>query len=65
MTTLEDFLEDQCGIVSKSLLETFEPHREFVEMYLREYSKDPQEWDQFVTMLWAYLPEVEDHHFTP
>ena len=64
--TLEQFLELECGIVSDSLIETFEPHRKFVEDSLTRYWKNPvSNWDIFVDLLWAYLPEVTDEHFTP
>jgi hypothetical protein len=63
--TLEEFIECQCGMITPALLELFEPHREFVETYLEEYHKDPQDWSQFIKMLWTYLPEPKNKHFRP
>lgn len=70
MKTLEEFLEDQCGMVTPNLLEIFEPHRAFVEDALKNFwtYKDEswsiyKDWDKFSTTMWKYLPEPKKDHF--
>ena len=59
--TLEEFLEDQCGIVTPKLIELFEPHREFIEVALAQYDKSFQTWIDFTDNLWLYLPDPKNH----
>ena len=58
LKTLEEFLENQCGMVTPNLLELYEPHREFVEKFLNTYNNDPDlDLSDYITDLWQYLPE--------
>ncbi len=59
--TLEEFLEDQCGMVTPQLLELFEPHREFIEDILTQYDDNLQTWSDFTDSLWLYLPDPKNH----
>jgi len=59
--TLEEFLEDQCGMVTPELLELFEPHREFIEDKLTQYDENLQTWLDFIDSLWLYLPDPKNH----
>ena len=59
--TLEEFLEDQCGMVTPQLLELFEPHREFIEDILTQYDENLQTWSDFTDSLWLYLPDPKNH----
>ncbi len=59
--TLEEFLEDQCGIVTPKLIELFEPHREFIEDILTQYDENLQTWSDFTDSLWLYLPDPKNH----
>ena len=59
--TLEEFLEDQCGMVTPQLLELFEPHREFIEDILTQYDDNLQTWLDFTDSLWLYLPDPKNH----
>ena len=59
--TLEEFLEDQCGMVTQKLLELFEPHREFIEDKLTQYDENLQTWTDFTDSLWLYLPDPKNH----
>ena len=71
MKTLEDFLEHECGMVTPKLLETFEPHREFIEAALTSYElsatpyqNEDDRWDSFSDLIWKFLPEPKKDHFT-
>ncbi len=59
INTLEEFLEDQCGMVTPKLIELFEPHREFIEDKLTQYDEKLQSWDDFTGSLWLYLPDPD------
>ena len=66
INTLEQFLEHECAMVTPSMLEEFEPHREFVEGSLKRYFENPlSDWETFKDLLWKYLPELKKEHFTP
>ncbi len=54
IVTLEDFIEDQCGMLTPNLLELFEPHREFVETHLKNFNLTPT--TSQLENLWAFLP---------
>ena len=57
INTLEDFLEDQCGMVTPKLLERFASHREFVEKFLSQYNHDPDlRLEDYISNLWQFLP---------
>ncbi len=62
--TLEDFLEDQCGMVTPGLLKLLESHRAFVEHALRDFHKENKmPWNEFVVTLWKFLPEPTNDHY--
>jgi hypothetical protein len=64
--TLEEFVENQCGMITPKILEILEPHREFVENALSNFeSEESCDWSQFTELLWKYLPEIKDKHFRP
>ena len=62
-TTLEHFIEDQCGMVTPKLIQLFEPHRECVEEALKNFQHGENSWDEFVKTLWTFLPEPTEEHF--
>lgn len=56
MKTLEEFLIEQCGMITPGLLELFEPHREFIERYLKNgYDSD----------IWLFLPRPSKEDYRP
>lgn len=58
MKTLEHFIEDQCGMVTPKLLELLEPHREFIEKFLKTYNCDPDlSLEDHISNLWQFLPK--------
>ena len=62
--TLEDFLHDQCGMITPKLLALLEPHREFIEIQIKQINDEDDQWDNFCAMLWDfYLPEVPKDAF--
>lgn len=69
--TLEDFLEDQCGMVTPKLLELFEPHREFVELKIEQWYDEHDEdggepsWRAWSSSMWLYLPDPNNDCFEP
>lgn len=59
--TLEDFLQDQCGMATRWLVEYYEPHREFVENKLAGFSSSNEdEWEEFAEQVWLFLPDLPD-----
>lgn len=59
--TLEDFLIDQCGMVTPELLETYEPHREWIENHIKDYTENRfVTWESYSTALWILLPDLPD-----
>lgn len=63
IVTLEEFLEDQCGMVTPLLLDLFEPHRIFVENTLEQYDDKTHSWKKFAGELWLYLPDPDKDLF--
>lgn len=63
MKTLEDFIEDQCGMVTPKLLEKFEPHREFIEQSLTKFSESEHNWNDYSNLMWKFLPEPKKDCF--
>ena len=63
--TLEEFIENQCGMVTPKLLTLLEPHRKFVENHLRSFFDDNPfgDFDEFAESVWQFLPEIDDSHF--
>ena len=62
-TTLEEFLEDQCGMVTPGLLDLLEPHRAFVEHALTEFYDGKLPWKEFAKSLWKFLPHPTTDHY--
>ena len=58
IVTLENFIEDQCGMITPKLLQLFEPHREFVESYLKNSPTASQ-----LENLWTFLPDPTPNDF--
>ena len=63
--TLEEFIENQCGMVTPKLLELLEPHRKFVETHLRNFFTDNPfgDFDENAEIIWQFLPEPADDDF--
>lgn len=62
IVTLEDFIEDQCGMITPKLLELFEPHREFVETFLKNLEHATPTTSQLEN-LWTLLPNPTPNDF--
>lgn len=62
--TLEQFLEDQCGMAPKNLVAHYEEHREWVEEQLKIYNEQKSDWvvlkhwPTFVCHVWLGLPDL-------
>lgn len=60
MLTLEGFLTYQCGMAPPKLVEYYEDHREFIELYLSKHY-DPnfsqEEWEDVMEDLCLLIPE--------
>ena len=64
--TLEEFIENQCGMITPKILETLEPHREFIETALENFKENETDsWSTFTELLWKYLPELTNEHYHP
>lgn len=63
MKTLEQFIENQCGMITPNLLALLEPHRQCVETALSTFNKDEHSWEDFVTTLWTFLPEPKENDY--
>ena len=62
-TTLEHFIEDQCGMVTPNLIQLFESHRKCVEDALKNFNESENSWEEFAKTLWTFLPEPKKEHF--
>ncbi len=61
IVTLEDFIENQCGMITPKLLELLEPHREFVETHLKNFKLTPTASQ--LENLWTFLPDPTPNDF--
>jgi len=63
MKTLEDFIVDQCGMTTPKLTELLEPHREFVENAIIDFTYSDLSWKVYSDRLWKFLPHPKRDHF--
>lgn len=62
-STLEDFIIDQCGMITPKLLSLLEPHRTFIENAICQYKEGKYDWQTYVEHIWLFLPEPNENHF--
>lgn len=62
--TLEDFLERECGMAPRQLVDYYEPHREFIEGALTDYQESTNStsdtWSEYTALIWLYIPKLPD-----
>lgn len=57
-TSLEFFLEKECGMAPPRLVEHYETHRDFIESGLKDLPAGNETWEEFAARAWLLLPDL-------